>query len=64
MEWNGCDRTCEEIIFEAAAKTLQCPRIQVGGNFHEIDRNAALIFIDFVEMQLIGLLVAFRSLRT
>lgn len=43
------------------AQALQCPGIQVG-KFHEMERNSALIFIDFVERQLMSLLVAFWSL--
>ena len=36
---------------------LRCTAVDVGG-FHEIERNSALIFIDYVERQLMGLLVA------
>ena len=41
-----------------ATAALQCKGMQVG-SFHEMERNSALIFIDFVERQLISLLVAF-----
>ena len=41
-----------------AVDALSCPGLRVGV-FHEIERQSALIFIDFVESQLIGLLVTF-----
>ena len=37
---------------------LRCRGVEVG-TFHEIERNSALTFIDFVEKQLMSLLVAF-----
>ena len=40
------------------ANALHCMGIQVG-NFHEMERNSALVFIDYVESQLISLLIAF-----
>ena len=37
---------------------LSCPGLKVG-RFHEMERQSALIFIDFLETQVISLLVAF-----
>ena len=39
-------------------QALRCQGIKVG-SFHEIERNSVLIFVDFVERQLMSLLVAF-----
>ena len=41
-----------------AANALSCPGLKVGP-FHEMERQSSLIFIDFVERQIISLLVAF-----
>ena len=41
-----------------AVNALSCPGLKVGG-FHEMERESAMIFIDFVESQLISLLVGF-----
>ena len=41
-----------------AANALSCPGLRVG-RFHEMERQSALIFIDFVQRQIISLLVAF-----
>ena len=41
-----------------AIKALSCPGLKVGG-FHEMERQTALMFIGFVESQMISLLVAF-----
>ena len=43
---------------QKAVNALHCTGLQVGG-FHEMERNSALVFIDYVEKQLVGLLVAF-----
>ena len=44
--------------FKAAVDALSCPGLKVGG-FHEMERQSALIFLDFVESQVISLLIAF-----
>ena len=41
-----------------AVKVLHCTGLRVG-SFHEMERNSALIFVDYVERQLVGLLVTF-----
>ena len=50
-------RTTKE-SYKAAVNALSGPGLKVGG-FHDMERQSALIFIDFVESQIIGLLVAF-----
>ena len=44
--------------FKAAVNALSCPGLKVG-SFHEMERQSALIFQDFVVGQIISLLVAF-----
>ena len=41
-----------------AVKALRCPGLRVG-TFHEMERNSALIYIGFVQSQLVNMLVAF-----
>ena len=41
-----------------AVKGLHCGGLRLG-YFHEMERNSGLIFIDYVETQLVGLLVSF-----
>ena len=44
--------------FMAAVNALSCPGLRVV-RFHEMERQSALIFIDFLGTQIISLLVAF-----
>ena len=44
--------------FKAAVNALSCPGLK-DGQFHEMERQSALLFVDFLERQIIGLLVAF-----
>ena len=44
--------------YEAAVTALSCPGLKVG-RFHDMERESVLIFIDFLEKQVISLLVAF-----
>ena len=41
-----------------ALRSVRCVGIKVG-RFHEIERNSPIIFIDYVERQIIGLLLVF-----
>ena len=43
---------------QKAVKALHCTGLRVG-SFHEMERNSALVFINYVESQLVGLLVTF-----
>ena len=41
-----------------AVKSLRCIGLKVG-HFHEIQRNSSVVFVNFVERQLVRFLVAF-----
>ena len=43
---------------KAAVNSLSCPGLRVG-SFHEMERQSAVTFIDFVEQQTISLLLTF-----
>ena len=50
--------TISKESFKAAVNALSCPGLKVG-SFHEMERDSALTFVDFLETQLISLLVGF-----
>ena len=53
-----CKNRCFRSEMLKATAALQCKGLQVG-SFHEMERNSALNYIDFVERQLMSLLIAF-----
>ena len=53
-----CRRRNVRTEIQKALKALRCTGMRVG-SFHEMERNSALVFADFVERQIVGLLVTF-----
>ena len=58
----ACSRNLEQkymaIEIRRRVRALRCAGLQVG-QFHEMERNSVLIFISYVETQLVNLLVSF-----
>ena len=53
-----CRRPLVRAELRKAVRALDCKGMRVG-SFHDMERNSALVFIDYVERQLLGLLVTF-----